>query len=508
MNRTGNLKSSQNQVIINSFKNKTDVYFRQIGGLDAHDIEQLVYEYVEAVIVENDIDASINGIAVTGSRSRGMEHSGSDIDVVIEYFGNVREDTLFNLLNSGNFNIEGIPVDINPVTADKTGTLEEYLLKAEAYMENKQIISPRERQEQEIETIKERNVVLKLSDADCDRLAIKAGIAGISISGLLESFIGDLVSGAYSNGSDEEYLAMQWFDRCGYGRYNSSLLYNLICKSYDIDTFLDVCEDIKQCEEDIIKSKEHPEDYDPEEITYLEDDLEYYQDEFNDFTEDYRSNHEDADMDKEIDVCRKWLDDLTALKEPKISKVKRSAFEIVMCNEHKYIENTSGMNIHDLCKAYAFCEKPFIEMDVYGKWIDEAKFAAIQQGEPEFTVEFNHDKNEVIIFDGKNFIHKNLQEYMEALKITDISKENSDSKTNINDLLANRKNSRSGIFADVSEALSDIPTKDLAQYYISEISEYRLRDFLEEEICKSEIVKEKTGRAGASCNKIKEFPGR
>lgn len=64
-----------------------------------------------------------------------------------------------------------------------------------------------EQQQKEIETIKERTLVLKLSDADCDRILQKAVSNGMTVSELLESFIGDLVDGTFSNGSDERYLA-------------------------------------------------------------------------------------------------------------------------------------------------------------------------------------------------------------------------------------------------------------------------------------------------------------
>lgn len=54
----------------------------------------------------------------------------------------------------------------------------------------------------EIKTVKERSITLKLSDADCDRIAKKAGRSGLTVATLLENFIGDLVGGTYSNGSD------------------------------------------------------------------------------------------------------------------------------------------------------------------------------------------------------------------------------------------------------------------------------------------------------------------
>lgn len=74
-----------------------------------------------------------------------------------------------------------------------------------------------EQQEAEIKSIKARDFQLKLSDADVERLFLKAGEAGLSVSELLENFIGDLVCGTYSNGSDERDYASQWFDRCWFG---------------------------------------------------------------------------------------------------------------------------------------------------------------------------------------------------------------------------------------------------------------------------------------------------
>ena len=49
-----------------------------------------------------------------------------------------------------------------------------------------------EDRKKEIETIKERILVLKLSDADCDRILQKAASHGMTVSGLLESFIGEI----------------------------------------------------------------------------------------------------------------------------------------------------------------------------------------------------------------------------------------------------------------------------------------------------------------------------
>lgn len=64
-----------------------------------------------------------------------------------------------------------------------------------------------EQQKKEIETIRKRTIELELSDTDVKRIAEKAGAHGMTVGKLLESFIGDLVCGTYSNGSDERDLA-------------------------------------------------------------------------------------------------------------------------------------------------------------------------------------------------------------------------------------------------------------------------------------------------------------
>lgn len=87
-----------------------------------------------------------------------------------------------------------------------------------------------EEQKKEIETIRDRKITVKLSDADCDRLARKCGEHGLTIGELIENFVGDLVDGTYSNGSDERYYADQWFERCWFGMFpEPTLLNHLLC---------------------------------------------------------------------------------------------------------------------------------------------------------------------------------------------------------------------------------------------------------------------------------------
>ena len=100
-------------------------------------------------------------------------------------------------------------------------------------------------QQKEIETISERNIILKLSDADVQRIWKKVGSVGLSISELLENFIGDLVDGTYSNGSDERELANQWFERCGFGMFPDKTFLRFLIDQESVDDFVESYRSLK-----------------------------------------------------------------------------------------------------------------------------------------------------------------------------------------------------------------------------------------------------------------------
>ncbi|WP_418494892.1 DUF3849 domain-containing protein [Enterocloster bolteae] len=104
-------------------------------------IEETVLCYAQAQIDEMGLSEEVEllGARVYGSRTReGLYHEGSDIDVVVSYSGNLKEDAFFSALHEDGLKIAGIPVDINPISTEKTGTLEEYLENAEKYLDEKQ----------------------------------------------------------------------------------------------------------------------------------------------------------------------------------------------------------------------------------------------------------------------------------------------------------------------------------------------------------------------------------
>lgn len=87
------------------FKAKTEECFQPIDGLGATEIEEMVEEYVNAKLSENDFDATVRAVVISGSRCRGLEGKSSDLDVVVEYIGDEREDDMFNLLHEDKLKI-------------------------------------------------------------------------------------------------------------------------------------------------------------------------------------------------------------------------------------------------------------------------------------------------------------------------------------------------------------------------------------------------------------------
>lgn len=146
-NRIGSAVYSNRTVM--EFKAKTENYFKPIDGLSATEIEELIEEYVTTKLAENDFDAHVRGVVISGSRCRGLEEKNSDLDIVVELSGNEREDDLFHLLHEDKFCIGGVTVDINPITREKTGTLATYLPEVENYLTEKKQVMKKEVEEVE-----------------------------------------------------------------------------------------------------------------------------------------------------------------------------------------------------------------------------------------------------------------------------------------------------------------------------------------------------------------------
>ncbi len=129
--------SKSQQDVVEAFRAKTRDLFHELDGQNAESIESMVRGHVEDALQTFDIDAQVVDVVLVGSRCRGIEHGDSDVDVVVEYYGSEREDSLFNILNEEGLSIGGRNIDINPITKDRSGTLETYLPEVEKYLAEK-----------------------------------------------------------------------------------------------------------------------------------------------------------------------------------------------------------------------------------------------------------------------------------------------------------------------------------------------------------------------------------
>ncbi len=111
-----------------------------LNGQSRAEIEEMVLCYAQAQIEDAGLEGEVELLAarVYGSRTReGLYREDSDIDVVISYTGDIREDSFFDILNEGGLKMAGLPVDMNPISLEKAGTLGQYLENAEKYLDSR-----------------------------------------------------------------------------------------------------------------------------------------------------------------------------------------------------------------------------------------------------------------------------------------------------------------------------------------------------------------------------------
>lgn len=101
------------------------------------------YSYDEIIDLVNDFimdriwdsghsadDIKLTDIRLHGSRLRGQARDDSDLDAVVEYDGDIREDDFFSILNDEDpLYIDDVKVDINPIQEN----IGDYMKRSDKY---------------------------------------------------------------------------------------------------------------------------------------------------------------------------------------------------------------------------------------------------------------------------------------------------------------------------------------------------------------------------------------
>lgn len=118
---------------------------KALNGYSRKDVEKMVLFSAQSELEEMGLSESVKllGARVYGSRTRdGLFEESSDIDVVLSFDapnGVLYEDTFFNAINGNHLEMGGLTVDVNPISLQETGTLADYMTRAEAYLDRKEL---------------------------------------------------------------------------------------------------------------------------------------------------------------------------------------------------------------------------------------------------------------------------------------------------------------------------------------------------------------------------------
>ena len=140
----GMLLSNDYNSILSYFKNKLnpsrqDVYQTQNiqdnFGQSVEELQEMFSEDIKNILAENEINSDefeIEDVRLYGSYTTGKNKDTSDLDVIVQYKGSMKEDTAFNLLNDAKLTITDVngierKIDINPINSRLSGSIDEHI---------------------------------------------------------------------------------------------------------------------------------------------------------------------------------------------------------------------------------------------------------------------------------------------------------------------------------------------------------------------------------------------
>ena len=156
----------------------------------------------------------------------------------------------------------------------------------------------------ETQTVKARRLEINLSDADVKRISEKACEYGLTVSELIENFIGDLVCGTFTNGSDERMYAKEWVNRCNFTILKDRAFVRFLAVSGLLSDVLDLLHYIDNCQNNLASDEA-----DLEEAEEIQAEVEDYQDQIKEYWDAYvleNKGNQQRNFEEEMEKVREW----------------------------------------------------------------------------------------------------------------------------------------------------------------------------------------------------------
>lgn len=104
-------------------------------GQSVEELQNNFTDDIKNILAENEInydEFEIEDVRLYGSYTTGKNKDTSDLDVIVQYKGSMKEDVAFNILNDTNLTITDVngverKVDINPINRELSGTIDEHI---------------------------------------------------------------------------------------------------------------------------------------------------------------------------------------------------------------------------------------------------------------------------------------------------------------------------------------------------------------------------------------------
>jgi predicted nucleotidyltransferase len=104
-------------------------------GQSVEELQNNFTDDIKNILAENEIDYDefeIEDVRLYGSYTTGKNKDTSDLDVIVQYKGKMKEDAAFNILNDENLTITDVngverKVDFNPINRELSGTIDEHI---------------------------------------------------------------------------------------------------------------------------------------------------------------------------------------------------------------------------------------------------------------------------------------------------------------------------------------------------------------------------------------------